>query len=248
MSKGKKSQSNFINSDVKGIIELEKPDIANIDPDSGLILGSEAYNRRQARIKDEQREKNIKETEKKMRKERAEDIKIWKKAFEDWKKDDTRIKEFADTKQTPLYKEDLPKVLVEAFVYVPEKVEGELIGHDTGLMGLDAGLTANQQNKLKSLPFVKILWSEDEKEIGKIYSVPDGLAQVTYNDKYDEWMALRAEKPSMEGGERPPRFKSGWAMWASHNYMINKFQHEPSFLDYFTFLIPRGNLKTESNL
>lgn len=216
---------------------------------SGLIIGSEEWRKKKDAENEKARIAAIEETEKKEKEEREQDIRNWKSAYQAWKNDDSRIKEFKETRQEILFKDDSPKVLVEAFLYYPEKGDSDIIGDENLYTGLEVGLTATQQSKLKSLPFVKVLWSKDEKEIGKIYSVADGLAQVKYNPDYDQWMAMRAEKPSMEGmGERPPRFKAGWAMWASHNYMVDKFKHDPDIIDYFTFLIPVGHLKTKSNL
>lgn len=171
--------------------------------------------------------------------------------YNKWKKDNSRVIEFEKSKQEIISRPDdnrlLPKALVEAYLYYPKATSKDIAssyeGFSTEALSLikNTGLlTVSQQYRLTTLPFVKIIWSNDPFiKSGDIYCVKDKLATIEYNSKYRDWWSQRAQQPSLEGKvPMPSQFKAGWDAWAMYKYKINKLSKTPKLLDDFTFLIP----------
>jgi hypothetical protein len=188
--------------------------------------------------------KDIRETD-------IDKVQLWKDAYQKWKLDDTRAKRFIESKQEirqPV-NADFPRlVLIDAFIYYPPPGKNSLIeipNDDDG----DIPLTIQQKKYLKSLPFVRILYSDNPEEIMTIYTVDDKLAYIRYNEEHRKWFERKAANPSLEDQEpRPPKFLSGWGEWSKFQYTIDKFKEGPDMFDLHTFLIPINRLKTKSLL
>jgi len=182
----------------------------------------------------------------------------WYNHYMDWKEDTSRIELFKNSKQQIVsetilignQQKDIYKMLVEAYIYVPPKQEGDLVSDNE-----NSGLTARQELDMKSLPFIKVLWHRDPNMIGKIFSVNDTYASVRVNPGYREWNErLQSVAPNdrprfMEEVPPPPRYASGWIAMSKYNYKIEKFKETSDLADAHTFLIPEnGFILTESNI
>lgn len=176
----------------------------------------------------------------------AHEISLWKENFNTWKADRSRIEEFESSGAAILQPNQGKKVLVEAFFYYPPRGENDLQSSADGMFGFDGELSASQQAKMKSLPFVKVLHSPDKEEIGKIFIVGDGLATVKPNPNWEQWQKMRAGQPSLQDTiKEPPMFITGWQQWGASGYIIDKFKVKPELIDFFTYLISANHLIAE---
>ena len=172
-----------------------------------------------------------------------------KAEFLAWKRDRSFIDLFKESNQT-IIAGGKPRVLVEAFLYIPPKTDTDILTTDTEPQILAfSDLNLSQQRGLRSLPFVKVIHSIGSSfEPGQIFGVKDQLAKVEYNERYKEWNSQRAMQPSMEGKvPMPPMYFMGWDAWDAFKYKINKFTDVVTCKDQMVFLIPEDFLITNCN-
>jgi len=176
------------------------------------------------------------------------DILIMKGHYKNWKQDTTSADKFSKSGQKFIPGKE-PKVLVEAFVHYPKANKKDIQSADPLFIQGEV-LNMTQQNNLTTLPFVKIIWSEDPTiKVGTVYSVKDKLAVIAYNPAHRSWHSERAGRPSMVGVVPiPPRFKMGWDAWHQFKYKIDKFSKETTVKDDLIFLVPNVVLITESKI
>lgn len=176
--------------------------------------------------------------------------------LKEWIKDHTLIDLYnnSNCKILPSKQPDVSLVLVEAFIYIPppESSNTVILSEDSYLPDMQQNfsfkqfgkLTATQKLGLLTLPFVKIIATQDDAKSdikpGDIYAVKDKLAYIRHNPESEEYYLKLASNPSLKDkiGTPPPRFLMGWNDWDIYRYRIDKFNLEPSIPEEMTFLIP----------